>query len=163
MQRAGVIVVLLVAGASLSGCSGPGSSIAPGQGTVLLNAEQHALEIAHAKQTTPLPPGAAWRETAPIDPNAGYEVYDGASMIEFQAMCAWLVEARNASLSGDPARLVRARAVLRHIPTWRSFSDPELGDRNFRDLIEQNVNYAIEGNFEKLAAFLDGPCSPALQ
>lgn len=163
-RRVAIALTLVLAGALLGGCAGAESPGVPTGNAVLLTAEQHALEIAQAKQRTPLPPGAGWRDLAPLDPNAGYEPHDGASMIEFQAMCAWLLEARDASTAGDGERLGRARGVILGIPGWRSFSDPELGDRDFRALIQENVDYALTGNYPKLAPFLDGPCAaPATQ
>lgn len=132
--------------------------VGPNVMTAPHSAQEVAAEIERTKQVTPLPPGAAWKAIS-LDPDSGYGDYAGASMIEFQAMCAWLIEAREATAAGDAARTATAVAVLQRIPTWRSFSDPELMDEGGRTLIRNNIRDAQAGNFHNVNQFVQANCT----
>ena len=122
-----------------------------------MTAKQVAAEIEHAKQVTPLPPGAAWRSIT-LDPNGSYGPYSGGSMIEWQAMCAWFAETEAAAAAGDEQRLARADAVTATIPSWRAFADPALLDDNGRVLIHQMTAAAAARAFATMASFMAGNC-----
>ena len=151
MKRSSLMAVVILAVVGCSQAAPPGAMTAP------LNAQQYAAEIEQAKQRTPLPPGVGWQDP-PIDPNASYGVYAGASIIEFQAMCRWFVEARAASGAEYQPRLTRANDVIRKIPTWRSFSDPALNGVEFRALIQQTVQAVLVGDYASAAQFIQANC-----
>jgi hypothetical protein len=151
--RVAAIAALAVA------CSSGPISTDPNAMTAPQTAAEVEVEIEHAKAVTPLPPGATWRPIE-LDPHGSYGIYSGASMIEFQAMCAWFAEARAASQVADIERLTKARSIVSEIPTWRSFSDPSQIDDYGRRLIRESVSAVLAGNFGAVAQFMLANCSP---
>ena len=121
-----------------------------------MSVEQVRAEIEVTKARIPLPEGAVWRN---VELNQGtYEAYAGGSMIEGQALCIWLLEARDAQANVDRARLATARAMLRQIPTWRLFTDPHLWEAESRVVILDGIEAAAEGNFGPINEFMEGNC-----
>lgn len=141
----------------LAACTG-GAPAGPDVMTAPMNAEQAAAEIDQVKSVTPLPNGAVWRAIK-LDPEGQYGPYWGGSLIEFQALCAWFAEAQVARAEGDGDREEAARAVVRTIPTWRSFSDPVIMDAESQALIRSKVDAVLAGSFHEVLEFMVGNCT----
>ena len=154
MRRATIarpLLALLVA--ATAACSGeaPAETLGP---NALMTAEQVRAEIETTKARTPLPEGAVWRAIE-LGPGT-YEAYAGGSMVEFQALCAWLLEARDAK--ADRARFGKAVTVLRQIRGWRIFTDPKQLDDTSRTFLSQGIEAAIGGNFAPINPYIAGNC-----
>ena len=149
------LLLALVVCASGAACSGDAADEAAAPDG-LMTVEQVQAEIEATKARTPLPEGAVWR--AIELGSGGYEAYYGGSVVEFQAMCAWLLDARAAEGAGDQARSGEAVAVLRQIPGWRLFTDPAQFDESSRKMLLDGIEAAVAGNFAPLDPFIRGNC-----
>jgi hypothetical protein len=127
--------------------------------TAAMSADEVRAEVARVMRETPLPPGAAWTPVF-VDQSAWYGPYGGGSMIEFQALCAWLREAADATKMKDPERLAAADAVLAEIPSWRTFSDPALMDTGSRAFVVSLVDDARKREFAAVGRYLAANCGP---
>jgi len=126
--------------------------------TAPMRAADVAREIEVAQAVTPLPRGAAWKPIE-LDPNGSYGELSGLSMVEFQALCAWLIEANAASASNDVERLRDARSILGTVPSWRSFSDPVMTVPDFRALILRVVRSAASDDTADAESFTAANCA----
>jgi hypothetical protein len=154
----GRLVALGLAALLVGGClSSEPRQVDPNQMTAPMTADQIAREIEQAKARTPMPIGARWMPIA-LDPTGVYGVYGGASMVEFQAACAWFSEAIAADAASDEARFDAATAVIVTIPSWRTFADPALSDATLRSNIGSLVRSAASKSFENVDRFLAANC-----
>jgi hypothetical protein len=150
------MLLLLAVSAGLSACGGDAPAVSD-QPNGLMTVEQVRAEIEATKARFPLPEGAAWRAIE-LGPGTYEGPYAGGSMIEFQATCIWLLEARDAKVQNDQARFARAATILRQIPTWRLFTDPALFEAESRATILDGIDRAASGFFEAITPFLEGNC-----
>ena len=151
------IAAVLLGGAILQACSidvqtNPNAMTAP------MSAEDVAREIDVARASTPLPAGADWK-VVELDPTAAYGPLSGLSIVEFQALCAWLAEAQAAFASGDDVALSNARGVIATIPGWRSFSDPTVTVPDFRSTIGRIVDAALHDDVRTVEQFQRANCT----
>jgi hypothetical protein len=147
--------VLLVAG-----CSTPLAQPEQPEPNVMTapdSAIQIRAEFERVKGETPLPAGAGWKPVF-ID-DGWYGEWSGGSMVEFQALCAWLREAADAAQVNDADRMAAASAVLADIPSWRTFSDPALMDPTSRGFVVDLVDQARRREFGAVGAYLAANCS----
>jgi hypothetical protein len=150
------VAVILLATAMVVACVDRASGD-PNRMTAPMRAADVAREIELAQEVTPLPQGAAWKSIE-LDPNASYGELSGLSMIEFQALCAWLIEANAAAASNDVERLADAGSILVTVPTWRSFSDPVTTVPDFRALIVRVVRSAASDDPRDAQSFTASNC-----
>jgi hypothetical protein len=125
--------------------------------TAPVPAIQTRAEFERVKGETPLPAGAGWRPVV-ID-DGWYGEWGGGSMVEFQALCAWLREAADATKVNDAERMAAADAVLADVPSWRTFSDPALMDRTSRAFVVGLVEHARQREFGAIGPYLAANCS----
>lgn len=140
---------------ALAGCSPP--VVQPDTMTTPMSAADVRIEIARVRTTTPFPEAASWEEVE-LDDGASYGPYAGGSMVEWQALCAWLLEARAAIARDDPQDFGDAAAVLRGIPQWRTFADPVLAAGNTQAIIRDIVDAATAGETAPVDAFTEANC-----
>jgi hypothetical protein len=139
-------------------CSGA-TPVLPGHDvmTAPMTADAVRAEIERVEASTPLPSGATWRQIT-LDSAGAYGPYAGGSLVEWQALCSWLLEATAASEVGDAARTATAMAVLETVPGWRAFADPEMGDEGFRRTIRKAVDDALRGRTDAVTTFSKANC-----
>jgi hypothetical protein len=147
----GLTLAGLVVGCASDPPPGPDTMTAP-MTAAQARAEFEATKVKHA-----LPDGAEWTRVEFTE--GTYGPYAGAQLIEWQAMCAWFLEARAAKLEGDQARFGAALTVLEDVPSWRSFSDAKLLDETGRAIIREGVEAAFEGDFAGIGPFLQANCT----
>ena len=156
------LAAALVLGACSPEPPGPPQGGQPAQGdpnvmTAPMSAAQTRLEFERVKGETPMPAGVGWK---PVNIDEGwYGEWGGGSMVEFQALCAWLREAADASTANDADRVAAADAVLAEIPSWRTFSDPARMDPTSRAFVRQLVDAAARGDFDAVGPYLLANCS----
>ncbi len=150
-------IAILVASTVLFSCAEPPQND-PNRMTAPMTAAEVAREIELTKAVTPLPPGASWKPIN-LDPVAQYGPLSGQAMVEFQALCAWLIEAAAARDAGDQAALRDARAVLGTVSNWRSFSDPGTTARDTRDLVLRVVRSAQGDDPTDAESFTKANCA----
>lgn len=155
-RSAGLAAALLVAACSLP--SGQPLQGDPDFMTAPMSATEVRAELERVMSETPLPPGAGWTPVF-IDQSASYGSYGGGTMIEFQALCAWLLEAADATQVNDPERLAAVDTVLAEIPSWRTFSDPALMDDTSRAMVLALLDDAGRREFEAVGRYLVANCS----
>ena len=158
--------IALAAALVVGGCSpqppGPPQADQPAQGdsdvmTAPMSAAQTRAEFERVKGETPMPAGVGWKPV--IIDEGWYGEWGGGSMVEFQALCAWLREAADASTADDADRVAAADVVLGEIPSWRTFSDPARMDPTSRAFVRQLVDSAARGEFGGVGAYLAANCS----
>lgn len=125
--------------------------------TAPMTADQVRAEIERVETTSPLPSGASWRQT-PLDTSGAYGPYAGGSLVEWQAFCSWLLESTTAIEGGDTTRAAAAAAVLRDVPSWRAFADPQMGDEGFRRIVRKAVDDAIASDIDAVTTFSKANC-----
>jgi hypothetical protein len=125
--------------------------------TAPMSAAQTRAEFERVKGQTPLPAGVGWKPV--IIDEGWYGEWGGGSMVEFQALCAWLREAVDATTDKDADRFAAADTVLAAIPTWRTFSDPARMDPTSRAFVRQLVDSAARGEFDAVGPYLAANCS----
>ena len=140
----------------VAACSPQPTQIDPDAMTAPMTAIEVRAEVARSMRDTPLPPGAGWKPVVVDD--GWYGVWSGGSMIEFQALCAWLGEAVDASGANDGARLAAVDAVLTRIPTWRTFEDPALMDDTSRASVLSLIDDAAHRDFHDVGPYLLANC-----
>jgi hypothetical protein len=146
----------LTATVLVAACSAQPSQVDPDAMTAPMTAVEIRAEVARAMGDTPLPPGAGWK---PVVVDEGwYGEWSGGSMIEFQALCAWLGETVSASAANDAARLAAADVVLARIPTWRTFEDPALMDETSRSFVLGLIDDAERREFDAVGPYLLANC-----
>lgn len=145
---------LLVGGCSSFSLSAPAGD--PDAMTAPISAAETRAEVARAMLDTPLPPGAAWKPVVVDD--GWYGVWGGGSMIEFQALCAWLQEAIDAARADDAERLAAVDAMLVQIPSWRTFEDPALMDSVSRGMVRDLLADAARRDFGAVEGYLSANC-----
>ena len=133
------------------------AQVDPNVMTAPMSAAQTRAEFERVKSETPMPPGAGWKPV--IVDDGWYGEWGGGSMVEFQALCAWLREAGDATADKDAERIAAADAVLAEIPSWRTFSDPARMDPTSRAFVRQLVEAASRGEFEAVGPYLVANCS----
>jgi hypothetical protein len=129
----------------------------PAAMTAPMTAAQTRAEFERVKSETPMPPGAGWKPV--IIDEGWYGEWGGGSMVEFQALCAWLREAGDATSDKDADRIAAADVVLAEIPSWRTFSDPARMDPTSRAFVRQLVEAAAHGDFDPVGPYLLANCS----
>jgi len=146
----------LTAAVLVGACSSQPPQVDPDAMTAPVPAIEIRAEVARAMLDTPLPPGAGWK---PVVVDEGwYGEWSGGSMIEFQALCAWLGEAVEASGAKDDGRLAAVDAVLARIPTWRTFEDPALMDDTSRAFVLGLIDDAAHRDFDAVGPYLLANC-----
>ena len=151
----GVAAALLVAACS-SQLAQP-EQTDPNEMTAPASAIQTRAEFERVKAETPMPAGAGWKPVVIVD--GWYGEWGGGSMVEFQALCAWLREAADATKVNDAERMAAADAVLADIPSWRTFSDPALMDPTSRAFVVGLVDHARQREFAAVGSYLAANCS----
>ncbi len=151
------LVCVVAAVAALGACTGQPAQRDPDVMTAPLDVRAVADEIAAAKVTTPMPPGATF---APIklDPAGTYGRGSGRSMVEFQAACAWFDMAVHAQAPGDAETSGRAMTIVAAIPSWWTFSDSTAADHTLRALVGEVVASAQAGDTAPMARFVQLNC-----
>ncbi len=132
-------------------------SVDPEAMTAPMPGAEVRAEVERAMRDTPLPSGAVWTPVD-VDPNAWYGAWGGGSMIEFQALCAWLREAADATKVNDPERLATVAEMLTRIASWRTFSDPALMDTTSRAFIQELLADARRHEFAAVGHYLAANC-----
>lgn len=107
---------------------------------------------------TPLPSSAGWTPVF-FEQSASYGLYGGGAPIEFQALCAWLLEAADAAKANDAERLAAVDAILADIPSWRTFSDPAVMDPTSRAMVLALLDDARRREFGAAGRYLAANCS----
>lgn len=123
------------------------------------SAADYDAELASAKAVTPIPPGATWPpylDHAP-DPNAGYGVGLGQSMVEVNAYCLWLGDWYQARQTGDQLRAGSARQVLDQARGWESFNNLA-ADQSYRAHIRGVIDAVDSGDEATVLAELGVNC-----
>jgi hypothetical protein len=160
-RRLALVAALVVAACSPQppGSPQPGqpAQADPAAMTAPMTAAQTRAEFERVKSETPMPLGAGWKPV--IIDDGWYGEWGGGSMVEFQALCAWLREAVDATTDHDADRVAAADAVLAEIPSWRTFSDPDRMDPTSRAFVRQLVDDAARGEFEAVGPYLLANCS----
>ena len=125
--------------------------------TAPISAMDTRAEFERVKGETPLPAGAGW---TPVTIDDGwYGEWGGGSMVEFQALCAWLREAADATKVDDAERMAVADAVLAEIPSWRTFSEPARMDATSRAFVLALIDHARKHEFAPVGSYLAANCS----
>jgi hypothetical protein len=155
-RRTLVVVAVLV----MSGCSLPVAQpgqLDPNEMTAPMSAADTRAEFERVKGETPMPEGAGWKPV--IIQDGFYGEWGGGSMVEFQALCAWLLEAADATKVDDAERMAAADAVLAEIPTWRTFSDPARMDPTSRAFVADLIAHARQHEFAPIGSYMAANCS----
>ena len=126
--------------------------------TAEVSASETRAEFERVKGETPLPVGAGWQPV--IIDDGWYGPWGGGSMVEFQALCAWLREAADAAQQNDAERKATADEVLADIPSWRTFSDPALMDPTSRAFVLGLLDHARRREFGEVGRYLAANCGP---
>lgn len=129
----------------------------PNEMTAPVSAADTRAEFERVKGETPLPHRAGWKPVVIED--GWYGEWGGGSMVEFQALCAWLLEAADATKVDDAARIAAADAVLAEIPSWRTFSDPARMDPTSRAFVVGLIADARKQEFAPVGSYLSANCS----
>jgi hypothetical protein len=137
--------------------AGHPAQVDPDVMTAPMSAAQTRAEFERVKGETPMPAGVGWKPV--IIDEGWYGEWGGGSMVEFQALCAWLREAVDAATDDDAERVAAADAVLAGIPSWRTFSDPARMDPTSRAFVRQLVDSAGRGEFGAVGPYLVANCS----
>jgi hypothetical protein len=137
--------------------AGRPAQVDPDVMTAPMSAAQTRAEFERVKGETPMPAGVGWKPV--IIDEGSYGEWGGGSMVEFQALCAWLREAADASTADDPDRIAAADKVLAEIPSWRTFSEPARMDPTSRAFVRQLVDSAAQGDFDAVGRYLVANCS----
>jgi len=122
-----------------------------------MSADEVRAEMARVRAVTPLPSGAGWLAVE-LDPDATYGSYAGGSMVEFQALCAWLIAATQAAAKADEAAYAAVVTVVEDIPSWRSFSDPTLSDAAFRIKVDSLAIDVADRELRAVGQFIGANC-----
>jgi hypothetical protein len=123
--------------------------------TAPLSADDVRAEFDQVRATMALPPGAQWSRIV-LDDSGAYGPYSGGSMVEWQALCAWVQEAVEAH--GDQERQAAAADVLAEAPEWRAFSDPVLADASVGDVVRKAIADAMAGRVDAVIEFSQANC-----
>jgi hypothetical protein len=154
-------VVGLLATLSIAACSLPSpqpAQVGPDFMTAPMSAAEVRVELERVMSETPLPRGAGWTSVV-VEPSGPYGAYGGGAMVEFQALCAWLLEAAEAAQVNDLERLTAVDAVLADVPSWRTFSDPILMDETSRAMVLALLQDAERRDFGSIEGYLSANCS----
>ncbi len=137
-------------------CSSQPPQVHPDAMTAPMTAAETRAEVGRVMRDTPLPPGAGWKRVVVDD--GWYGVWSGGSMIEFQALCAWLSEAVSASSATDAGRLAAVDATLAKMPAWRTFEEPALMDGTSRAFVLGLIDDATRRDFDAVRQYLQANC-----
>jgi hypothetical protein len=129
----------------------------PNEMTAPVSAADTRAEFERVKGETPLPHSAGWKPV--VIEEGWYGEWGGGSMVEFQALCAWLREAADATKLDDAERIAAADAVLAEIPSWRTFSDPARMDPTSRTFVVDLIAHARKHDFAPVGSYLAANCS----
>lgn len=153
----GLALAVLLATAACSSPPAQPEQLDPNEMTAPVSAADTRAEFERVKSETPLPQSAGWKPVVIED--GWYGEWGGGSMVEFQALCAWLLEVADATKVDDAERMARANAVLAEIPTWRTFSDPARMDPTSRAFVVDLIARARKHEFGPVGSYLAANCS----
>jgi hypothetical protein len=154
-SRGLIVAALFVATACSLPLAEP-QQLDPNEMTAPVSARDTRAEFERVKGETPLPAGAGWKPV--IIEDGWYGEWGGGSMVEFQALCAWLREAADATKEDDAERMADADAVLADIPSWQTFSDPARMDPTSRAFVADLVAHARQHEFGAVGSYLASNC-----
>lgn len=121
-------------------------------------ATQINAEIGEAMKTTPVPPGYTFPPLS-VEGSGVWGSYNGQSMVEFNAICAWYGDWTTAFTQGDQSRLARDRAMMGEILTWKTIADPFLADETVRNGLRGLNASADAGDPKPIEQFRATNCS----